>query len=461
MNRLLWGKSEQSRSRLPSVLEVMLVAVIGLVSAGWSGVQEPGPASEADDRPNILFILLDDLGDEALGAYGGTTYDTPRIDELAQNGLTFHHAYSLPTCHPSRTALMAGQYPIHLGDLEWGQFPEGYDKARTLGRILQNAGYATAVAGKWQLELLQENPAHPHEMGFDEYLLYGWHEGPRYWSPFLWENGEKRIATGAYGPDLYVNFLLDFMREQKERARPFFAFYSMTLVHNVGDDWNLESWTPSVPPPHGPKGRYESFEEMLAEADDKIGQLVWALEQMNLREETIVVLTSDNGTAQTQYLAYREDRFVTEPIELAGGKGELTDAGVNVPLIVSWPGTTPPGETGALVDFSDFLPTFAALADAEIDEGSYDGKSFAPVIRGTGEAPRTWAYSESRPHVDSEGRRFVRTRRWKLYNTGEFYDVENDPAEETPLSKSALGPDAEEAYRMLQQALRGIEEGAK
>lgn len=440
---------------------MMLMAGIGLFAAACPSAQGAEPAAVGDDRPNILFILIDDLGEEALGAYGGTTYDTPRIDALAQSGLTFHHAYSLPTCYPTRTTLMSGQYPVRLSDLEWGQFPENYDLTQTMGRILQNAGYARAVAGKWQLELLQENPTHPHEMGFEEYLLYGWHEGPRYWSPLLWENGEKRTETGAYGPDQYVDFLLDFMREQKKRARPFFAFYSMTLVHNVGDDWNLDSWTPSVPPPHGPQGRYESFEEMLAEADDKIGQLVWALEQMNLREETVVVLTSDNGTAQTQYLAYREDSFVSEPIERAGGKGQLTDAGVNVPLIVSWPGTTPPGETDALVDFSDFLPLFADLADTEIDEDAYDGKSFAPLIRGTGEAPRTWAYSESRPHVDSEGRRFVRTQRWKLYNTGEFYDVRNDPAEESPISKRAMSPSAEEAYRTLQETLRGIETGAE
>ena len=98
--------------------------------------------------------------------------------------------------------------------MEWGQFPPDYDKALTLDRILQEAGYATAVAGKWQLELLQDNPLDPHEMGFDEYLLYGWHEGPRFWSSLLWETGEKRRETGACGPDLSVDFLLDSMREQ-------------------------------------------------------------------------------------------------------------------------------------------------------------------------------------------------------------------------------------------------------
>lgn len=453
------SKCNQLCSMALRTLWIPVLAGIVLSSLAASEETDTFDSPEkGSSKPNIVFILIDDLGKEVLGTYGEAIYETPRIDELAQNSLVFHHAHSMPMCYPTRATLMSGKYPITIGAKEWGQFPETFDKEKTLGRTMQKAGYATAIAGKWQLELLQDNPKHPHEMGFDEYLVFGWHEGPRYWNPLIWNNGKKSRRTGEYGPDIYLNFLIDFIRENSEREQPFFAFYSMNLVHNVGDDWDLPSWTPSVPPPYGPKGRYETFEEMLSEADQKIGQLVWAIDELGIREKTVIILTSDNGTEKSQTVAYRKGEFVTRSIKGGdGGKRELTDAGVNVPMMVSWKGTTPTGETEALIDFSDFLPTFANLAGADISESFYDGKNFAEVIRGEGNEARRWVYSEASSFESNTSReRFVRTHDWKLYNTGEFINMVTDPNEKKPVSIDELSPEEKETYQMLKKELNRI-----
>lgn len=136
--------------------------------------------SRAGEQPNILFILADDVGREVLGAYGGTSYQTPRLDRLASEGTRFRHAYVMAVCHPTRVSLLTGRYPFQLGKPKWGGFPKAEEK-RTFPWSLKRAGYTTAIAGKWQLTLLKDDPKHPHRLGFDEYSVFGWHEGPRYW----------------------------------------------------------------------------------------------------------------------------------------------------------------------------------------------------------------------------------------------------------------------------------------
>jgi arylsulfatase A len=145
-------------------------------------------ATRGASKPNILLILADDVGREVLGCYGGTSYKTPNIDQLAVDGVRFEHSYVMPVCHPTRTTLLTGQYPYRLGHPVWGSFPREAEK-RTLPALLRAAGYATAVAGKWQLTLLKDDLEQPRRMGFDKYCLYGWHEGPWYYQP------HKRVET--------------------------------------------------------------------------------------------------------------------------------------------------------------------------------------------------------------------------------------------------------------------------
>ena len=181
--------------------------------------------------PNIVFILADDFGTEVLGCYGGSTYSTPNIDALAETGLKFNQCYSAPLCSPSRVKLLTGRYGFRTGQ-KWGYIPPN---EITFGHLLKGAGYKTAISGKWQMALLKDDPTHIKKMGFDESCVFGWHEGPRYHEPYIYENGE--IKTGVkdkYGPNVYVEHLIDFIKKNKDDR--FLAYYSMSLPHEISND---------------------------------------------------------------------------------------------------------------------------------------------------------------------------------------------------------------------------------
>ncbi|MEM7235798.1 MAG: sulfatase-like hydrolase/transferase, partial [Planctomycetota bacterium] len=142
-------------------------------------------ARPEDSKPNIVFILADDVGQECLGVYGGESYLTPQLDHLAKTGMRFRHAYSMPTCFPTRLTFLTGKYPFRFGPTKWGAFPRAAD-ATTLAQRLRSAGYATAVFGKWQLELLKNRPDHARQLGFQTSEIWGWHEGARYYDPMIY-----------------------------------------------------------------------------------------------------------------------------------------------------------------------------------------------------------------------------------------------------------------------------------
>ncbi len=405
------------------------------------------------ERPNVVFILADDLGQETIGCYGGASYGTPRLDALARAGLRFEHCYAMPVCHPTRVTLLSGRYPFRLGHPRWGTYPPGEER-RTLVHALRDAGYATAIAGKWQLTLLRKDPEHPHRLGFDEYSLFGWHEGPRYYRPLIWQNGTLREdVAGRYGPDVFCDFLIDFM--ERHRERPFFAFYSMALCHDVTDD--LER-----PVPFGPRGRYDSYREMVEAMDDRVGRVVDAVDRLGLAGRTLIVFTADNGTPTRSIITARDGRYIREPISsmrgstvVPGGKGALTDGGTRVPLIARWQGVIPGGQvSGELVDCSDFLVTFAELAGATLPAGvTLDGRSFAHVLKGRPASGRRWAYAERGKTS------WVRTARWKLYRDGRLFDLRDDPGVEKPIAAGASADADEEARasrEKLQRALREL-----
>jgi arylsulfatase A-like enzyme len=185
-----------------------------------------------DRKPNIVLIMADDVGTEVLGCYGGTSYQTPNLDNLAKTGLKFTNCFSTPKCSPSRVKIMTGRYQFRTTE-QWGHIPPN---EITFGHVLQSAGYATALAGKWQMILLGEDPDHIRKMGFEENSVFGWHEGPRYHDPYIWQNGQILQNTkGRYGPDIYCDFLIKFIRKNKDR--PFLAYYPMTTAHDISDDW--------------------------------------------------------------------------------------------------------------------------------------------------------------------------------------------------------------------------------
>ena len=374
-------------------------------------------------KPNIVFIMADDIGCEVLGCYGGTSYKTPNLDKLAETGIRFTHCYSSPVCAPSRVKIMTGRYGFR-NYKSWGHIPL---EEITFGHVLKDAGYATALAGKWQMVLQKNDPDHITKMGFDENCVFGWHEGPRYHEPFIYQNGRIRQGLeGKYGPDLYCDFLIDFIKRNKDR--PFLAYYSMALAHAISNDLK-------IPPPTGPGGRYQSYKELAEYMDVLVGRIVSTLDRLNVRENTLILYTTDNGTPREFITRVVNGKYMEEPISsklgdktVVGGKGKLTDAGTHVPLISNWPGTTPAGKVcDDLIDFSDFLPTFAELAGGKLPDGvTIDGRSFGPQLRGKKENPRKWAYCQW------QGKAWVRTKKWKLYRDGRLYDMQEDPLEKSP-----------------------------
>lgn len=393
-------------------------------------------AAAAGKPPNVVLIMADDLGVECLGCYGGTSYETPNLDALAESGTRFTHCYSTPKCVPSRINILTGRYGFRTGQ-QWGHIPEG---EVTFGSVLQQAGVKTAVAGKWQLALLKDRPNHPREKGFGESSLWAWHEGPRYWNPMIWQNGQLRHKEIAdrYGPDVFTEFLIDFMRENKEG--PFLAYYPMCLPHFAKTGGSYEE-------PVGPNGRYQSYKELVEQMDRLVGEIVRAVDELGIRENTLILYTSDNGTPG-RVVSLRDGQ------EIQGGKGEHTNAGTHVPLIASWPGTTPSGATcDDLIDFSDFMPALAELAGTvPPPDRPIDGRSFAPQIKGQPGTAREWVYTEFK------GLGWIRDHHWKLYTDGRFFDMRADPEENRPLEAAALGEEAAKAQETLRAQLVKLRE---
>ncbi|MCB1229465.1 MAG: sulfatase-like hydrolase/transferase [Verrucomicrobiae bacterium] len=407
------------------------------------------------EKPNILMIFADDVGREVLECYGGSSYRTPNINALSEGGMKFTHAYAMPVCHPSRITLLTGQYPARLGNPAWGDFPK-QAADRTIAATLKKAGYTTAIAGKWQLALLKKNPDHPKEVGFDRFSVFGWHEGPRYHDPMIYQDGEVREDTkGKYGPDLYSQYLIDFMKESRDSGTPFFALYSMALCHDVTDDIGH-------PVPFYKDGKWMSYPEMAASMDEMVGRMTKALDELGLRENTLVIFTTDNGTAAATYITVAPDgKFVREPNysefegeQIRGGKGTFVDWGTRVPLIANLPGVIEGGQvTEDLVDLSDYLPTFAEVAGAPLpEEVKLDGHSFAGRLFRDETNDREWAY------VELKGKFFAKTRDYKLYGNGNFFDLTKDPLEEGEPLQGELTAEQKAGKEKLATALASVPE---
>lgn len=410
----------------------MLVLAIGLSFLGTQAPLVLAQSEEPGIRPNIVFIVADDLGEEVIGAYGGESFDTPNIDALAESGTRFSHTYSAPACSPSRTTLLTGRYLFRYTH-EWGQLPP--DEV-TFGNVVRDAGYATAAAGKWQMGLLKEDPLQPRKEGFSRYSFWAWHEGPRYYDPLIWEDARLRdeAIDHRYGPDVYADFVIEHMRQNQAEHQRFFVYFPLTLPHLAKTDG------PYAEPP-SPDGNYQTYSELVAEMDRIVGRIVSAIERMGVRERTLIVFTGDNGTPE-------QVKVTVNGRTVRGGKGQMTNAATHVPLIASWPGHVPSGRVSdALIDFTDFLPTFADLTGASVPQDRpIDGVSFAPQLLGSEESHRPWVYTEWK------GERWARNRTWKLYGNGDLYHVAQDVKENHPVPKGDRGKGAKQARERLHQA---------
>ena len=415
----------------------------------FSAFLPPAAAAQAaDEQPNVVLIMADDAGYECFGPYGSKQYSTPRLDKLADTGVRFTHFYSTPLCTPSRVKIMTGKSNVR-NYLDFGVLdPAQY----TFADLFKKAGYATAIAGKWQLQgSANAEGTPPGEAGFDSYLLWNTPitERRRYWNPSLDLNGKiKPVGEDEYGPDIFTDFLIDFM--EQNRDRPFFAYYPMALVHN-----------PFVPTPDSEDrqsaDKQKNFEDMVAYADKMVGKISDAIDHLGLRQKTILIFTSDNGT-HAQISSQLNGRAIR------GGKGTPTDAGTRAPLIVHAPGRIPGARVVAdLVDFADFLPTLAEMIGAELPPDlAHDGRSFWPRTRDQKGNPREWLYGYyfPRPYtqqLDGAFRhpevRYARDKRYKLYGDGRFFDLTADVLEKRAISSGEGGPAVAAARNKLRAAL--------
>ena len=418
------------------------VGLGGAALAAPSLLVRGAPAGEAPPRkPNIVLILADDLGYECIGAHGGTSYKTPVLDRLAATGMRFDRCYVQPLCTPTRVQLMTGIYNVrnytHFGHMDPGQ--------TTFAHLLKKAGYATCIAGKWQLGQAPDLPA---RFGFDEYCLWQHtRRPPRYVNPGLEIMGKEMDYThGEYGPDLVNAYALDFVKRKKDG--PFFLYYPMILTHApYMATPDSADWDPKLTSEKG--GSAAHFADMVAYMDKLIGRLAARLDELGLRQNTLILFLGDNGTgAGTQ--SQMGDRTVV------GGKGKGTDAGMHVPLIANWPGVVPPGKAcGDLVDSTDFLPTICQAAGAQVPgELAIDGRSFLAQLRGQKGDPRPWIYCwfsrEGGPKAQVE---LAANERYKLYADGRMFDLTKDLPEKAPLAAGALDAEASAARKVLQAAL--------
>jgi arylsulfatase A len=395
------------------------------------------------ERPNIVLILGDDIGYECLEAYGGTSYKTPHLNALARSGLKFNHCHSQPLCTPTRVQIMTGLYNqrnyIRFGILD--------PQATTFAHILKDAGYKTCIAGKWQLEGGFEGP---RKFGFDEYCLWQLTRRPaRYPNPGLEINGkEVDFTNGEYGPDLVSDFLCDFIERNKEG--PFFAYYPMILPHSpFVPTPDSREWDPTVMGRERGQGKNKFFADMVAYTDKMVGKVVAKLEELGIRDNTLVIFTGDNGT--NQKIASRMGDAV-----VPGGKGKTTDNGTHVALVASWPQVIEPGrESDDLIDFTDVLPTLTEVGEARLPAGiPFDGVSFAPQLRGETGTARDWIYCwYQRDGKRDKASRHARDRQYKLYATGEMYDVDADPQEKSPLDPQSGDSPVAERRAALQAVL--------
>ncbi|MBI1373795.1 MAG: sulfatase-like hydrolase/transferase [Phycisphaera sp.] len=401
--------------RIRYVAFLLLVLTCAIASLG-------ARSARAADRPNIVVILADDLGVECVNSYGGTSYHTPNIDALGASGIRFTHCFANPLCSPSRAQLLTGRYPLHNGIkrviYDFEKHREFLDPAKetSFANLLHNAGYHTAIAGKWQVEFLHERD-HVNAFGFDEYAMWqifvDGHKTSRYADPTLRRNGVvvQDELRGKYGPDVQLDFLLDFVRRHREG--PFLMYYTAQLPHYPWEP-TPDSGVPLKRAEDG-LGDKKYFPDMVAYLDKQVGVIVATLEELKLRDKTLVIFVADNGTDRRITSAWSGDN-VTRHAQ--GGKGTMTDAGTRVPLVASWPGVIQPGRVcDDLVDLSDMLPTLVEIGGASPSPNPINGRSFAPQLRGETGTPRMWI------HAQNMEDRLVRNRDYILTNKGQLRPV--------------------------------------
>ncbi len=437
-----------------------------LLTGSW------GLAQAADRKPNIVFIMADDLGWGELGCYGQKIIQTPNIDGLARDGMRFTQFYSgNAVCAPSRCALMTGLHPGHayirdngnpkgMDDLKakygWefpGQHPIPLDTA-TMTKSFHDAGYATGAMGKWGLGHVGTS-GDPAKHGFD--LFYGYYcqvHAHNHYPKFLWRNQTKETLPGndatlngqSYSQDRFVEEAKQFITQHQ--SQPFFLYLPFIVPHLSiqAPEASVSQYAGKIPEEEYKHTAYlkhptprAAYAAMVTHMDKGIGEILQTLDQLKLAENTIVVFTSDNGATYDR-LGGTDSAFFRSAGDLKGLKGSLYEGGIRVPMIVRWPGRIAKDQTtdwaGAHWDFYSTMTELAGITGP----AKTDGVSFAPLLLGRSQPEHPFLYWES-PGYGSQ--QVVRRGSWKAVRqqmamakrkkqpiTTELYDLAKDPNEQ-------------------------------
>ena len=460
---LCWADSRSSQlPALPSTLLVdmrsFFLSLLFLVATGFVHAES--------ERPNFLIIFIDDMGYGDLSCYGNKTARTPNIDQLAKDGTLFTSFYAQTVCGPSRGALITGRYPHRVG----GGWTTNAEEI-TIAEILKEAGYATGCVGKWDMSKRRyQEDLVPNAQGFDFYYgALGANDGNKV---TLYENREKRETTEDMAglTRLFTDKSIEFLQENHEK--PFFLYLAHTMMHVVID---------ASPEFRGRTGN-GLYADTLEELDAETGRLLDQLDELGLRENTVVLFTSDNGPWSNDHKRQhaKNQRYVewTEGPELPwgtsgplrGAKGSTWEGGMRVPGLLRYPGHVPAGrESKAIVSTLDILPTFAALAGVPEKVPSdriIDGVDQTNLFLGKDETGNR----DNFRFYDGNELQAIRSGPWKLRLTNlknlrnwpeldrgsgeeELYHLENDIGE----SKNVIGENPEVAERLRALAAKARE----
>ncbi len=404
-------------------------------------------AASQSNSPNILLIVADDLGYEKLSCYGGLDLKTPQLDRMAKQGIRFSRTYTSPVCTPSRMSLYTGTYtprhkftevlPVHLGTKKTVDF----STMPTTAHTLKKAGYTTSVTGKWQLATLEFHPDHCRHAGFDSWCVWQiWKDGAktkRFWNATINQDGHIRDDIGdQFGSNVLTDYVIEQMKSANQQGKPFFIQHNMFLPHYP---------IIKTPMDHA-KNREASLDHMIEYMDHEVGRLLDAIDELNLANDTIVFFVGDNGT-DTQKARKTKQGVVT------GGKRDLNDGGMHVPLIAYGPGRIQAGEVKHdLIDMTDLYSTICELAGIQIPKDrAIDGISFQHLLTGNGTGKRQWVtggiYDD---FVVFDGE-------WRLYHKNEkLIDCRNLPNEKPADMNSSEAIAAKKRLLLALNQLRSL-----
>jgi arylsulfatase A-like enzyme len=424
----------------------------------------------------VIIFLVDDLGKEWVSCYGARGIQTPNVDKLAKTGVRFENVYSMPQSTPSRVSILTGQYPFRHGWVNHWDVPRWgggahFDETQnpTIANQMKKAGYKTCIAGKWQIDDFRVESDALTKVGFDEFCMWTGYEEmntpskKRYYDPYIFTKVGSKTYTNEFGPDKYANCVKSFIQSYKDESM--FIYFPMVLTHLPYTHTPLKS----------PKTKHEKFVAMVEYMDKIVGDVVKTIDNAGIRENTVIIWTTDNGTSQS-VVGDLNGRKVR------GEKAKTTELGINMPFIANWKGVTKAGVvTDALVDFTDFFPTCMDLAGLEVkseilidgEKRIIDGISFKPVLINQSENhKREWILGmggRNNAKLTEKGvenkykyrDRVVRNKHYKLeVNTKSepvaFYHISIDKYQEKNLIENIMTREQKENYNELLKVIKSL-----